>query len=226
MKHKVKLIIAPYGAGSHFLGYIQSVILGEKRREEIFDRKRNLWDFEHVLGFDRRVPIDDSFDGERPLTEKQKILKQKMSNLDTLGEPVIRKFSQYATGPMELNFHIYPFGIEEYFDPEVTFFLTMNKDRFMWCYQLADWKHEETPRDDWKIDAEKEWENHVQIKRQLTDPNIIFEYEDFFTIQNRETINRFINLGRYADKRINVPMEVLCKMFADYNAYNEQILPW
>jgi len=224
MKHKLKLIIAPYGAGSHFLGYIQSILLGDKSIEDVDSRERNLWDFEHVLAFDEGIRIADR--EQRPfLSNKQKTLKQKMGNLDTLGEPVIRKFSQYTDSDLELNFHIYPFGIEEYFDPEVVFFLTMNKERFFWCFQLAMLKHQEDPRDSWKADADKEWENHLQIKQQLKDSSIIFDYDDLFTIQDKETINRFINLGGLEHK-VNIDIDILCKMFEDYNRCNEQMLPW
>ena len=223
MKHKLKLIIAPYGAGSHFLGYIQSILLRDRPIEDIHSRERNLWDFSYVMAFDPAVRNAEK-EGIRLLSDKQKILKQKISNLDTLGEPVIRKFSQYTNTDLELNFHIYPFGIEEYFDPEVVFFLTMNKERFFWCWQLADLKHQEDPRDSWKADADKEWLNHLQIKEQLTDSSIIFDYEDLFTIQNKETIKRFINVSKLDN--IWLDIDTLCKMFHDYNKHNEQMLPW
>ena len=222
MKHKLKLIIAPYGAGSHFLGYIQSILLRDRPIEDIHSRERNLWDFSYMMAFDPVVRNAER-EGIRLLSDKQKILKQKISNLDTLGEPVIRKFSQYTNTDLELNFHIYPFGIEEYFDPEVVFFLTMNKERFYWCWQLADLKHQEDSRN-WKAEADKEWLNHLQIKEQLTNSSIIFDYEDLFTIQNKETIKKFINVSKLDN--IWLDIDTLCKMFEDYNKHNEQMLPW
>ena len=101
----------------------------------------------------------------------------------------------------------------------------MNKERFFWCYQLADLKHQEDPRDSWKADADKEWLNHLQIKEQLTDSNIIFDYEDLFTIQNKETIKRFIDVSKL-EHNIWLDIDTLCKMFEDYNKRNEQMLPW
>ena len=204
----IDILVAPMGAGSSFLGYLQNLVKQENPESELkqwqFRLDGSSWD-DYVLQF---KPF-------KRLTPEQKQAKKKINNLSLLKEQDVKVFSELLDEGSEILLHYYPFQMIPYVDLNNRFFLSCSKELFRKCWLLGISKNSNQSYDKWEEQCEWEWQNHVETKIKCTFDYHV-DYEELYWEPDEKVINTLLESPDRKWHDMN-PIIELCTKYGELN---------
>jgi len=211
--------VIPTGAGSSFIGALQSYLLFNYEVPDPNKRKNNLWDDEYGTRMTMNYPqvenkiIKGNSDYQDKIVSSERIFQRLFNGYETW-YTLFEQYYSTLTSTMthnaqnfrgaekvfvEFTVHNYLLLFELFGNSKINLFMDCTWERFKWCYLLAFFKHEEKGiNPEYKVSAtrrawycKRAWEIY-KITKQYHKPLITIDYELLFIHQDEDTIKKLI----------------------------------
>lgn len=251
-KLKFLLNVVPYGAGSSFIGALQSALLS-KHGLNTGKRYMNLWDDQYGVTMllpeesvpDRQIRADFVPDVTRA-EEMTKGLQGGNNTwyqiyseyFKTVNDCLIQnrqQFNSFDKILIEQTVHDYLIMFELMIDCKINLLVDCDKDRFQWCWLLSTAKHGKDAFRRW-VDkpnvqmpgfeasrCKQSWDLYKIVKQYI--PSMWrLNYEKFFVQQERDTVYSFIHKTLKLSHPTEEQIKFVQEQLKIYHNENEKII--